>query len=37
MRNAYMGNKLDGIIPHMTIFEFLDALKEDLPEEDAQN
>ena len=37
MRNAYMGNKLDGIIPHMTIFEFLDALKEDLPEEDVQN
>ena len=28
MRNAYMGNKLDGIIPHMTIFEFLDAFKE---------
>lgn len=32
MRNAYMGNKLEGIIPHMTIFEFLDALKEDIPE-----
>jgi hypothetical protein len=30
MRNAYMGNKLDGIIPHMTIFEFLDAMKQDL-------
>lgn len=28
MRNAYMGNKLEGIIPHMTIFEFLDAFKE---------
>lgn len=34
MRNAYMGNKLDGIIPHMTIFEFLDALKVDLPVEE---
>ena len=33
MRNAYMGNKLDGIIPHMTIFEFLDALKKDIEEE----
>jgi glycosyltransferase involved in cell wall biosynthesis len=29
MRNAYMGNKLDGIIPHMTIFEFLDAMKQE--------
>jgi hypothetical protein len=28
MRNAYMGNKLDNVIPHMTIFEFLDALKQ---------
>lgn len=28
MRNAYMGNKLDGIIPHMSIFEFLDAMKK---------
>ncbi len=27
MRNTYLGNKLDGIIPHMSIFEFLDALK----------
>lgn len=28
MRNAYMGNKLNGIIPCMCIFEFLDKLKE---------
>ena len=28
MRNAYMGNKLDGIIPCIGIFEFLDKLKE---------
>lgn len=27
MRNAYIGNKLDGIIPCMGIFEFLDKLK----------
>ena len=32
MRNAYMGNKLDGIIPHMGIFEFLDTLKNDRKE-----
>ena len=29
MRNAYMGNKLEGIIPCMGIFEFLNKLKED--------
>lgn len=29
MKNAYMGNKLDGIIPCMGIFEFLNKLKED--------
>ena len=23
MRNSYMGNKLEGIIPHIGIFEFL--------------
>lgn len=28
MRNAYLGNKLDGIIPCLSIFEFLDKLKE---------
>lgn len=28
MRNAYMGDKLNGIIPCMSIFEFLDKLKE---------
>lgn len=28
MRNAYLGNKLEGIVPHMTIFEFLDELKK---------
>lgn len=28
MRNAYMGDKLNGIIPHMSIFEFLDSLKD---------
>ena len=27
MRNAYMGDKLNGIIPSMSIFEFLDKLK----------
>lgn len=32
MRNAYMGNKLEGIIPHMNIFQFLDELKKDLEE-----
>ena len=29
MRNAYMGDKLNGIIPCMGIFEFLDKLKEE--------
>ncbi len=29
MRNAYIGGKLDGIIPCMGIFEFLDKLKEE--------
>ena len=28
MRNAYIGDKLNGIIPCMSIFEFLDKLKE---------
>ena len=28
MRNAYMGNKMTGIIPCMSIYEFLNALKE---------
>jgi glycosyltransferase involved in cell wall biosynthesis len=28
MKNAYVGNKLDGIIPCMSIFEFLNKLKE---------
>jgi hypothetical protein len=27
MRNAYLGNKLAGIIPCMSIYEFLDKLK----------
>ena len=27
MRNAYIGNKLDGVIPCMGIFEFIDKLK----------
>ena len=27
MRNAYMGNKLEGIIPCMSIFEFIEKLK----------
>lgn len=30
MRNAYLGNKLEGIIPCMSIFEFLDKLKNDI-------
>jgi glycosyltransferase involved in cell wall biosynthesis len=29
MKNAYMGDKLNGIIPCMSIFEFLDKLKEE--------
>jgi hypothetical protein len=29
MRNAYMGDKLNGIIPCMGIFEFLDKLKNE--------
>ena len=29
MRNAYMGDKLSGIIPHIGIFEFLESLKEE--------
>lgn len=29
MRNAYMGDKLNGIIPCMSIFEFLDKMKEE--------
>ncbi len=30
MRNAYLGNKLEGIIPCMSIFEFLNKLKNDI-------
>ena len=30
MRNSYMGNKLIGIIPSMSIYEFLDKLEEDV-------
>ena len=37
MRNAYMGNKLDGIIPHMSIFEFFDEMKKPLHEEVIKN
>ena len=33
MRNAYMGDKLNGIIPCMGIFEFLEKLKEDNTDE----
>lgn len=33
MRNAYIGGKLDGIIPCMGIFEFLEKLKEDNTDE----
>lgn len=29
MRNAYMGDKLNGIIPCMSIFEFINKLRED--------
>ena len=32
MRNAYLGNKLDGIIPHMDLFQFLNAMKEEIKE-----
>lgn len=34
MRNAYMGDKLNGIIPCMSIYEFLDKLKHDIPEKE---
>ena len=30
MRNAYVGDKLNGIIPHIGIYEFLESLKEEL-------
>lgn len=33
MRNAYMGDKLQGVIPCMSIFEFLEKLKNDNTEE----
>ena len=29
MKNAYMGDKLNGVIPCMGIYEFLDKLRED--------
>lgn len=29
MRNAYVGDKLNGIIPHIGIYEFLESLKEE--------
>lgn len=29
MRNAYLGNKLDGIIPCMSVYDFLSELKKD--------
>lgn len=32
MRNAYMGDKMNGIIPCMGIFEFLNKLKEEVEE-----
>ena len=32
MRNAYMGNKLENIIPCMSIYDFLDKLKENIDE-----
>lgn len=32
MRNAYIGNKLAGVIPCMGIYEFLDKLKEEITE-----
>ena len=28
MRNAYMGDKLNGIIPHMDVYQFLEELKK---------
>ena len=37
MRNAYLGNKLEGIIPHMSIFEFFDEMKKPLHEEVIEN
>ena len=33
MRNAYMGNKLEGIVPHIGIFEFFEELKKDQPQD----
>lgn len=29
MRNAYMGDKLNGIIPSLSIYEFLDEMKKE--------
>jgi hypothetical protein len=29
MKNAYMGDKLNGIIPCMSIFEFLEKLRNE--------
>jgi hypothetical protein len=34
MRNAYLGDKLNGIIPCMGIFEFLEKLKIDSMEDE---
>ena len=31
MRNAYMGDKLNSIIPHMSVFEFLDKCRNSEP------
>ena len=36
MRNAYMGDKLSGIIPCMGVFEFLDKLENYEPEEEEE-
>lgn len=34
MRNSYLGNKLVGIIPSMSIYEFIDKLDKETSEED---
>ena len=33
MKNAYIGNKSDGIVPYMSIFKFFDEIKKPLKEE----
>ena len=36
LRNCYMGNKLYGIIPSMSIYEFIDKLDKDVSDDEAK-